>query len=747
MRKFITIFCLITLGNSIFSYGSSSIALTDTTVLQEVSVTAIKQSRNLKEQPVAATVISGDAIELMKVDGVKDISEIAPNFYMPDYGSRMTSSIYVRGLGARIDQPVVGLNVDNIPFLNKDSYDFDLQDIERVEVLRGPQSTLYGRNTMGGLINIYTMSPLRYQGLRAMYEYGSYNSHRFSLSYYAKLSSRLGMSWNAYYTITDGFFDNAYNGLDCDTEKQGNFRWKTNWRMTDNVTMENVASFQLSRQGGYPYIKDGVGDVNYNDTCFYKRTTVNDGLTVKWITDKFTLSSITSFQYINDNMTLDQDFQPLEYFTLTQKRKEWAFTQDFVARGVIDDYSWLGGLFGFYKYTNMSAPVTFKEYGIEQLIEKNRNENNPYYPVEWNEETFVLGSDFTMPTFGIALYHQSSYDIKKWTISAGLRLDYERAQLNYNSNCNTSYTTWDYYTDPMLPRPYQNNVVCIDDKGELNQDFIQLLPKLSVSYKLTSLGRSMLYATVSKGYKAGGFNTQMFSDVLQQRIMGMMGLTEKYDVDDIVTYKPEISWNYELGTRMDLLKGKLNADVALFYIDCIDQQLTMFPDGTTTGRIMANAGKTRSYGVEFAMEYKPSERWNINVSYGYTDARFVDFDNGKEDFADNYIPYSPRNTFYVSGSYIHPLNLSWLRHVRLCVDVKGVGDIYWNETNDCLQPFYAQLGAKLRFEGERYSIDFWGENLTSTKFKTFYFVSIGNAFYQEGKPRRLGVTLRYNFEL
>ncbi len=736
-----------TLGNNIFSYGSSSIAVTDTTLLQEVSVTAIKQSRNLKEQPVAATVISGDAIELMKVDGVKDISEIAPNFYVPDYGSRMTSSIYVRGLGARIDQPVVGLNVDNIPFLNKDSYDFDLQDIERVEVLRGPQSTLYGRNTMGGLINIYTMSPLRYQGLRAMYEYSSHNSHRFSLSYYAKLSSRLGMSWNAYYTMTDGFFDNTYNGLDCDTEKQGNFRWKTNWRMADNVTMENVASFQLSRQGGYPYIKDGVGDVNYNDTCFYKRTTVNDGLTVKWITDKFTLSSITSFQYINDNMTLDQDFQPLEYFTLTQKRKEWAFTQDFVARGVIDGYSWLGGLFGFYKHTDMSAPVTFKEYGIEQLIEKNRNENNPYYPVEWNEENFVLGSDFTMPTFGIALYHQSSYDIKKWTISAGLRLDYERAQLSYNSNCNTSYTTWDYYTDPMSPRPYQYNMVCIDDKGELNQDFIQLLPKLSVSYKLTSLGRSMLYATVSKGYKAGGFNTQMFSDVLQQRMMGMMGLTEKYDVDDIVTYKPEISWNYELGTRMDLLNGKLNADVALFYIDCRDQQLTMFPDGTTTGRIMANAGKTRSYGVEFAMEYKPSERWNINVSYGYTDARFVDFDNGKEDFADNYIPYSPRNTFYVSGSYIHPLNLSWLQHIRLCVDVKGVGDIYWNETNDCRQPFYAQLGVKLRFEGKRYSIDVWGENLTSTRFNTFYFVSIGNAFYQEGKPRRLGVTLRYNFEL
>ena len=90
-------------------------------------------------------------------------------------GSRMTSSIYVRGIGARIDQPVVGLNVDNVPFLNKDNYDFDMPDIARIEVIRGPQSTLYGRNTMGGLINIYTISPLNYQGSRVMAETGKGN--------------------------------------------------------------------------------------------------------------------------------------------------------------------------------------------------------------------------------------------------------------------------------------------------------------------------------------------------------------------------------------------------------------------------------------------------------------------------------------------------------------------------------------------------------------------------------------------
>lgn len=119
----------------------------DSTInIGEVSVTAIKQGLDLRLQPIASTVVGRREAERLGVASMKDVSEIAPNFYIPAYGTRMTSSIYVRGLGARIDQPVVGLNVDNVPFLNKDAYDFDLFDIERIEVIRGPQSTLYGRN-------------------------------------------------------------------------------------------------------------------------------------------------------------------------------------------------------------------------------------------------------------------------------------------------------------------------------------------------------------------------------------------------------------------------------------------------------------------------------------------------------------------------------------------------------------------------------------------------------------------------
>ena len=111
----------------------------------------------------------------------------------------------------------------------------------------------------------------------------------------------------------------------------------------------------------------------------------------------------------------------------------------------------------------------------------------------------------------------------------------------------------------------------------------------------------------------------MFSEVLQQRLMHIMGIGKQYDVNSVVGYKPEYSWNYEIGTHLSFAEGKVQAEMSLFYIDCRDQQLTMFPEGTTTGRIMTNAGKTRSAGGEISVKYIPVDGLLLNAAYGYTD--------------------------------------------------------------------------------------------------------------------------------
>lgn len=718
---------------------AEAVPMPDTISMPEVTVTAIKQSADLRTQATSAAVLRRAQLERNRVANVRQATTLTPNVLIPDYGSRMTSTVYVRGIGSRIDQPAVGLNIDNIPVLCKENYDVDMVDLSRFELLLGPQSTLYGRNTMGGLMNVYTLSPLNWQGTRLQADYGSHNTWRVAASHYAKPLHNLGIGATVQYQSTDGEWTNQHNHRKADWEHQVGARLKLEWMPTPTLLVANVLHFNSSRQGGYPYEYQPTGQVAYNDTCFYRRDAVLDGLTITKHFEHFTLSSISSYQFIDDNMTLDQDFTPEPYFTLTQRRREHGFTQDLVARHKgTSGYQCLTGLFGFYRHYNMDAPVTFKPTGINQLIIKHFNDMFPGAPLQWNDDHFVLGSHFSSATWGTALYHQSTLELGRWSLSAGVRLDYEHAGLRYHSFTSTGYSLTDGHGHTLASVPIE-----IDDTGHLQRDFLQLLPRFSVIYRMP--GGSRIYASVAKGYKSGGFNTQMFSDVLQQRLMGFMGLTETYEASQVVSFKPEKAWNYELGGHFECWDGRVQSDLSLFYMHVRDRQLTVFPDGTTTGRMMANAGRMRSWGGEFTMAITPLDRTELRLSYGYTNAKFTDYNDGKADYKGNYAPYSPTSTLAAEASQGFTLGGNPEHVLTLGLDVKGVGPIYWNEANDMKQRFYALMGAQASLKWNRALLTLWGTNLTDTRYKTFYFVSIGHAFLQRGRGRALGVTLNYEF--
>lgn len=719
-------------------------AAVDTVIrVEKVQVTAIKQGFVLRNRPVAATIVGQRAIERQHIDALKNLSQTIPNFHAPDYGSRMTSSVYVRGLGARIDQPVLGLNIDNVPILNKNNYDLELADAERIEVLRGPQSTLYGRNTMGGVINVYTLSPLSYEGVRLSAEYSSGDSYRFRASSYYKLNPDLGMAVTGYYTRTGGFFENLATGERCDWERLGGGRWKTQWRNRRGLRVENTLSFSVLEQGGYPYASVETGRIEYNDPCSYDRTTFSDGLTVRYDAERFSVSSITSYQFSDDEMILDQDFLPSSYFTLRQALTEHSLTQDIVFRSQgRKRYEWLFGAFGFYRHGTMDAPVVFKQTGIDELILKHINAIAPGYTDVWDTDEFELGSKFRNPSGGMALYHESTYTAGRWRFSAGIRFDYEFMRLRYRNTADTGCKTYKELGNGDREL-IDTKTIRIDNGQTLHNSFSELLPKFSVLYAFDEVHN--LYVSVAKGYKAGGFNTQMFSDVLQQQIMkDYFHVGTKYDVKEVVTYKPEYSWNYEFGGHFSCMEGAVRGDFALFYIDCRDQQLTVFPDGTTTGRMMTNAGRTRSFGGEVSLQVAPWRNLSLDAAYGYTDARFVRYDDGKEDFRNKYIPYAPRHTLSASASWSIPVGRRWLEAIVLRGDVRCAGRIWWNEQNTLSQPFYALVGASVRFEHKHYSVDVWGRNLASERYDVFYFKSIGNEFVQRGRPRTFGITLNIN---
>lgn len=731
-------------------------AVADTViVVDKVQVTAIKQGAVLRAQPVSATILGARTVSRGHVDALKDLSQRVPNFHAPDYGSRMTSSIYVRGLGARIDQPVIGLNVDNVPVLNKNAFDTEIADVERIEVLRGPQSTLYGRNTMGGVVNVYTLSPLAYEGVRLLAEYGSGETWRLRASSYYRLTPDLGMAVTGYYTRSAGFFENRATGEKCDWERLGGGRWKTQWRSRSGLRIDHTLAFSVLDEGGYPYAyagedklrEDGTpvirrGEIRYDDPSAYRRTSVSDGLTIRYDAARFSVSSITAYQYSDDEMTLDQDFLPLDYFTLRQSLTEHSVTEDviFRSRGK-RAYEWLFGVFGFYRHGRMDAPVNFKKTGIDSLILHNANAHDPQYRYDrWDDDRLLLASEFRNPTFGGALYHESNLTVGRWRFTAGLRFDVEHARLRYRSHTRTGYTATDLASG--LSAHYD---VALDLRNTLRQRFTELLPKIAVLYAFDE--RRNLYLTVSKGYKAGGFNTQMFSDVLQQALMQKVsGMGAQYDVDRIVSYKPEYSWNVELGGHFSCMEGAVRGDFAAFGIDCRDQQLTVFPEGTATGRMMTNAGHTRSWGAELSLQVSPWRSLDLNAAYGFTDATFLRYDDGHEDFRGNRLPYVPRHTLAAGATWTRPTGLRWLGDLVLQAGVRCAGEIFWNEQNSLRQPFYALADASLRFEHERYSLDVWCRNFTDTRHEVFYFKSIGNEFVQLGRPRTFGVTLNIHID-
>jgi outer membrane receptor protein involved in Fe transport len=400
-------------------------------------------------------------------------------------------------------------------------------------------------------------------------------------------------------------------------------------------------------------------------------------------------------------------------------------------------------VFGFYKTTDMNAPVTFKDTGISRLIESNVNSVLPQgMELRWDERLLTLGSLFDKTDGGFALYHQSTVRFGNFTAQGGLRWDIEHVGIDYVSRCFSSCTMGRYIAGNWVPLAQRE--VNIDTPGHLSQTFNQLLPQVAIDWAVNTNWN--IRASVAKGYKAGGYNTQMFSDVLQQQIMEQMGVEATYDIEKVMTYKPEKSWTYELSASTETSDHRLNAEAVLYWMNCRDQQLTIFPSGTTTGRVMTNAGRTRSYGVEFTANWMPVDAFSLRASYGFTHATFTQYHNGISDMKGNYLPYAPLHTIFAAATYQLPFTFSGITP-SLNVNTRAAGKIYWTDDNTQSQNMYATLGASLVFTHELGSLTLWGENLTNSRYNTFYFESIGNRFVQRANPWSIGATLRVNLNI
>ena len=453
-------------------------------------------------------------------------------------------------------------------------------------------------------------------------------------------------------------------------------------------------------------------------------------------------------------MDMDQDFTPKSMFTLNQIQEQVAFTQEFIFKPKTHTVWWDSqtGLFAMVKLNKMSAPVRFLKDGIKSLILDNANSGIPQELGRLNiqEENFLIYSDFDIALGNVAAYHESYFNTGRWTFTAGLRLDFEASRMRYDSGSDIHF----------IVSPAMSEYIPFSTKvdGTETVRYAQLQPKLSVSYDATSermrskgLNMSLL-ASVSEGYRSGGFNTQIFSDVLQRKMMlGMMEslgvhLDGKGDLStDGLTYKPENCLNYEIGGKFRMRSAGhiLESFFTAYRVDCRNQQMTVFPYGNGTGRMMANAGRSRSLGVEA----EASWMWKcLSVSFAGSlmDARFVDYDDGRNDWSGNRIPYSPESTLYLRCGYKFLTRGRFLQSVSLNADINRSGRTYWNEAGDISQSPYSLIGADVRLTTSKAELWLRGQNLTGTEYSVFYFKSVGNSFFQAGKPRRFTIGLSIN---
>lgn len=682
MRKTLSILLIIYIGVGTATAAPIS-ERTDT--LPAAVVTDTRTNRH-NLTPTAATRISAARLSASETVSIKELSATVPNFFMPDYAARTTAPVYIRGIGIKSDGTAAAFYVDGVPHYEPITFETDLTDVASIDVLRGPQGTLFGRSAMGGAINITTLSPFDRQRTRLRLGYGAHNDWRASASTSRTFGQKWGLALGAAYHHSDGFFTNRYDNSAADPMDETEESLGLYFRPTERLQLRLTSHFALSDQGGYAYAPydaaaDTLGTIAYNRASGFRRLVSTSGLNVTYTAPRFSLSSQTSFQYLNSRQRVDQDYTVVDKTYLVGRRHQNMFSEELTARSTSDSrYQWIIGAFA-----------------MHQHVDRTTNNQKP------TAETETLAF-YHQPTSSFALYHQSSLNLwRGLSASVGLRLDYEHTRSRYERHSLNHKKGTDEQTN-------------LFDKS---LDFTQLTPKFALQYETTRAYR--FYALAARGYKPGGFNRSIASEAEQR-------------------YDPEYSWNYEMGAHLPLIAGRLVLDASLFYIDWRDTQLTFTYTGI--GTLTTNAGHADSRGAELSLSATPAKGLRLDLAYGYTYARFVSYHKTDAlDYSHHRLPMVPRTTLGLNAHYVHR-PARWLDRLALNVSLNGLGSICWTEDGAAKQPFYVLLGAKFSLTKGPVTLALWGKNLTATRYLANVMTVSTGTFGQRGRGRMVGLSFQ-----
>ena len=776
--------------------GIENLAVNDTSKVVDldelVVVAQPKEQVRLRLQPLSSNVFGSEQLRQLNVRDLSQLSQFVPSFVMPQYGSRLTSSLYVRGIGSRINNPAVGVYYDNIPLMSKAAFNNHFYMLDRVDVLRGPQGTLYGQNTEGGLVRLYSKNPMNYQGTDIKLSVGSGWWRNVEVAHHHRPSEKLAFTVAGFYSGLKGFFNNQNFSDKNDKSLEAGGKLRLIFQPHGNLKLDWTADYQWVNQNGFGYGELNLENNDVQDPATtimngYKRNMFTTGLNISTgvggdlKTAPMLFTAAYSYQFLQDQMLMDEDYMTPDFLRLSQRQKMHALTQEYVLRSH-GQGSWqhATGLFSSYQYLRTNAPVDFGSaitepignaitkamtgamyqamYGrmLQQMLGQGMPQAAAEAAAAKAAQAAVDQAGITMtadmgvqelyhtPSMNFAVFHESNILLgDRLKLTLGLRFNYDLLKISYDA---LGYMNMTGGTAERQATYHLTSNV----SDSRSKTYMQLLPKMGLTYMLDSeLGN--IYALVSKGYRSGGYNIQMFSDILQTDLNAhqqdaMRGdydvqhaLADYDNIENTILYKPEESWNYEVGTHLNLFDSHVHFDLALYYMQIRNQQLSIMEPNSNYGRIMVNAGKSHSCGLETTLRgsaFNNALDWGL--TYGFTNAKFDEYDTYK----DNYVPFVPMHT--VSAM------LDWhLGGLTIGANMNGQGKTWWDEGNTYAQKFYALLGAHIDYDFGPVVVSLWGRNLTDTKYNTFAVQSSAAGgtrhFAQRGNPIQLGCDVNIHF--
>ena len=700
------VFCLLLSVIRVYAQSADSVSS-----LNEVVVTAQKRAEPLGKVPIAITAFTGNQVQVFRLWNNKDISGIVPGLYAADPGDGR-DVISIRGVTSTSYDPAVATYIDGINQFGLDTYIPSLFDIQRIEVLRGPQGTLYGRNAMGGVMNIITREPGNTVSGFAEASAGNHGLQRYSGGLRAPLiKNKLFIGVAGLYDGRNGYYTNEYDGSSYDKQHSytGNYYLKylpgRRWALDLNIKHRNNRN-----HGAFPLVADPVGvfqrpfKLNQNARTVMVDNTFQSSLSARYKGRSFNFSTQTAYQenYRYYTSPIDGDFSPLDAISIINNYgKQWnnirAYTEDMqFSSAAASRWKWTAGSYWFYQdQPNKQAT----RYGNDANL------------LGVGDSLFSTINTTRNRKWGMAFYGQLGYALSaKLNLTAGLRYDYEHQR---------EHVMGEYQHDPD-----PTALVTIPDTAG-SVSFHAFSPRLALDYQLAS--HSTLYAVYSRGFRTGGL-TQLSSAPFQPPLVG---------------FRPEYSSNYESGIKNSWLSGALRLNADIFYTHINDAQVPtlVLPDAIT---VTKNAGRLNNWGMEAEIAATPCKGLDLLYNFGYTHSRYATLklsQNGAVvDLAGRRQLFTPDITSMLALQY----SRSFRGDVRAFVrgEWKMTGTTYFDLANTIKQPAYSIFNMRCGAGFRQFELAVWGRNIGDKKYISYAY---DFGAYHLGDPATWGVTLAVRF--